>query len=140
MKIFGFNFTKLRIEKFSGKIENIKINTNVDILEIKPVENSFIKSEDKFISVGFNYSVIYESNIAELNLAGNILLSLENKRADDLLKQWKNKEMPEDFRFNLFDLIIKKSMLKALQLEEEVGLPPHIPLPSIKKQENSDKK
>jgi hypothetical protein len=140
MKIFGFNFTKLSIEKFPSKIENIKINTNLDVSEIKQVENSIINSDEKFFSIEFSYKVSYNSDIAELNLAGNILLSLENKKAAELVKQWKDKKMPEDFRFEVFNLIIKKSILKALQLEEDIGLPPHVPLPSLKKSEEAEKK
>jgi len=37
----------------------------------------------------------------------------------------------------LFNIILKKSTLKALQIEEELNIPLHMQLPSLKKQEKS---
>ena len=45
---------------------------------------------------------------------------------------WKDKKMPDDFRNTLFNLILRKASLKALQLEEEMNLPIHMQLPTLK--------
>ena len=45
----------------------------------------------------------------------------------------------KELRMNLFNLILRKSNIKALELEDEMNLPLHIPFPPLrmdKKQEN----
>jgi len=134
MKSVGFNFNKISIEKFSDNFENLKINTNIDILKIKEIKSDFIKPEEKIIVVEFNYIIDYDSKIAKIEFFGNILLTDKSKNIRDILKKWKNKKMSEDFRINIFNLVLRKSNLKAMQLEDEINLPLHIPLPLLKKQ------
>jgi hypothetical protein len=67
-----------------------------------------------------------------LKFYGNLIISIESKESKEVLKQWKDKKLPEEFRLNIFNVILKKVSLKALQFEEELNLPPHIPLPSFK--------
>ena len=47
------------------------------------------------------------------------------------------KNLPEEFRLSVFNLILKKSSLKALQLEEELNIPLHIAMPFLKAQDKS---
>ena len=135
MKIIGFNFDKINIEKLLGKAEKLEVKTNIDISEIKEVksENTFMKED--FIGVQFTFNVNYEPDFVKINLSGNVLFAVDSKLSKDILKQWKDKKMPEDFRILLFNVILRKANLKALQLEEEMNLPLHVPMPSLKKQE-----
>jgi hypothetical protein len=66
-----------------------------------------------------------------------VLLLTEKDESKDILKKWKNKKMPEEFRVPLFNIILTKSNLRALQLEEELNLPTHIPLPRIRNQDQA---
>jgi hypothetical protein len=134
MKSIGFNFNKISIEKFSDKFENLKINTKIDILKIKEVDSDFLKSEEKLIVVEFNYFIDYDPKIAKIEISGRILLTDKVKIIKNILKEWKNKKISEDFKINLFNIILRKSNLKAMQLEDEVNLPLHMPLPLLKKQ------
>ena len=60
---------------------------------------------------------------------------MDSKIAEEVIKQWKTKNIPEDFRVFLYNFILKKSNIKAFQFEEELNLPLHIPLPSVRKEE-----
>ncbi|GAG20549.1 unnamed protein product, partial [marine sediment metagenome] len=62
------------------------------------------------------------------------------KIAKDILKEWNDKKMSEDFRITLFNIILRKSNLKAIQLEDEMNLPIHIQLPSLKKEDQVSEK
>lgn len=142
MKIIGFNFDKINIEKLPGKTEkNLEVKTNIDILEIKEIKSESAIMKENFIGVQFIFNVNYDPDFAKINLSGNVLFAINSKLSKDILKQWKDKKMPEDFRILLFNVILRKANLKALELEEEMNLPLHIPMPSLKKQENksSDK-
>ena len=136
MRLVGFNFNKINIEKFSDKIENLKINTDMGISDIIEVKSDFFKTKEELIGFKFTYNINYDPDFAKIELVGDVLLAIESKTAKDILKQWKDKKIPEDFRVILFNIILKKCNLRALQLEDEMNLPPHISLPSLKKQED----
>jgi len=138
MKLVGFNFTKINLEKKSSDLKDLKINTGIDISEITEANSDIFKSSDKLIAIKFEYNIKYEKNIATLNFFGNLVVSLEPEQAKDILKQWKKKKMPDEFRLNIFNIILRKSSLKALQFEEELNLPPHIPLPSFRPPEKKE--
>lgn len=138
MKLMGFNFTKINVEKMSNNLENLKLNTKIDISEISDVKSNLLKTKDEIISVRFSYGIFYDPDVAKIEFEGGILLALDSKKAREVLKQWKDKKIPDDFRLNVFNLILKKSSLRALQLEEELNLPTHFPLPSLKLPENKE--
>lgn len=138
MKIVSFNFTKLDIEKFSDNLKDLKINTGINILEISSVKSDFLKIKEDLIIVKFEYTLNYEEKIAKLEFKGNLLVSVDSSVAKEVLKQWQDKKIPEDFKLSVFNIIIKKVSLKAIQFEEEFNLPLHFPMPSIKPQEKKE--
>lgn len=140
MKIVGFNFDKINIEKFSSKFENLKINTKMDIPDIAEVKSDFFKSKEELLGIKFSFDLEYEPKVAKIGLAGTILLSLEPKIAKEVLKQWKDKKVPEDFRLSIFNIILKKATMRALRLEEEMNLPLHIQLPSLRGEKTDQEK
>lgn len=140
MRLIGFNFTKLNAERLPNSPESIKFNTKINISSIEPLKSDLLKVKDELIKVDFIYSVLYEPDFAKLELSGNILLSVEPKIAREVLRGWKDKKTSEDFRIFIFNIILRKSNIKALQLEDELGLPPHIPLPSLNKEDLKEKK
>ncbi len=135
MKLAGFNFTKISAEKFSDALEKLKINTNIDISDIFELKSDFLKTKEELLGVKFSYVVDYEPKVAKTEINGTMILVLEPKVIKEILKKWKDKKIPEDFRIPVFNIILRKSSLKALQLEEEMNLPLHIPSPSFKKEE-----
>ena len=136
MRLIGFNFTKISIEKAgsSKPIDNLKINTEIDISEIKELDSKVLEIKGEIIESKFSYKIKYEPEFANVGLEGRIILSVNPKEAKDILKEWKSKKMSENFRLFLFNIILKRSTLKALQLEEELGLPLHMPMPSFRKE------
>ncbi|MEX0920573.1 MAG: hypothetical protein WDZ69_03265 [Candidatus Pacearchaeota archaeon] len=136
MKVVGFNFSKISIERMKDSLnskEELKANTSIDVSEIKEVKSHILKTKEQVLDAKFTYGIKYDPGFAEINIGGNIIVTIEPKLAKEVLKQWKNKKMPEDFKVFLFNTILKKSTLKALYLEEELNLPLHMPLPSFKK-------
>ena len=132
MKLLGFNFTKIQVEKFKERVEGLKIGTRIDVSEINEAKAGILKTKDEILAVKFTYGLDYEPEMAKLDLEGNLVISLESKKSREVLRDWKDKKMPEDFRATLFNLILRKSNLKALQLEEEMNIPIHIQLPTLR--------
>ena len=132
MKIISFNFSKISIERLSENLKNIKINSNIDLKNVRKLDQEFFQTKGEIIEVTFGYDVTYSPNIAKISLLGNIVLLLDSKTAKQFIKEWKNKKIPEEHKLVIFNIIMKKSNLKAIQLEDEMNLPLHITLPSIK--------
>ncbi len=133
MKLVNFNFTKISIEKFKEKADTIKFNTKLDISSIDSFKSE-LKLKDELIKIDFVYTILYEPDFAKVELAGSFIISVEPKIAREILKGWKDKQTSEEFRVAIFNVILKKSNIKAIQLEDELGLPIHLPLPSLNKQ------
>ena len=132
----GFNITKFDIEKKDVSIkEGLSISTNLDISEIKEANTKEIKTEDSILIAKFKYIVNYDPEIAKIELGGNIIVGIDKELSKTILKQWKDKKIPEEFQIPLFNIILRKANIKALQFEEELGLPSHFPLPSLRKEE-----
>ena len=139
MRIAGFNFKKISVEKTGEKAEDLKINTKVEVPKIEFLQQEFVKTKDDLIQIDFEYIVSYEPNFAKIELIGSVIVALDPESAKEAVEHWKDKEMSEDLRLNLFNIILRKSNIKALELEEEMNLPLHIPFPPLKvntKQEN----
>ena len=135
MRLAGFNFTKINVEKKANNLKDVTVATGIDILDLQEADSGFFKSSDELITIKFEYNVTYEKDIALLKFQGNLIVSVESKQAKEVLKQWKDKKIPEEFRLSIFNIILRKASVKALQFEEEFGLPFHIPFPSLKPQE-----
>ncbi len=136
MKLIGFNFNKISIEKKSDKKENLKINTNINIVDISEIKTDFFNSKEILLGVQFNYTIDYSPSIAKIFFEGNILLSIDPKEAKEILKEWKSKKLQDNFRNIVFNIVFRKCNIKALQLEDEMNLPLHLPMPIIKNQKD----
>ena len=140
MKLMGFNFNKINIEKFSDNFKNLKINTNLSISDIKQLKQEIFKAKEELLLLEFKFIIDYSPEIAKLDFEGKIIFSLESKKAKEILKEWEKKEINEEFKIIIFNSILRKANIKALPLEEEMNLPPHIALPMVRKEEIADKK
>ncbi|MFZ1970796.1 MAG: hypothetical protein WAU65_01280 [Candidatus Nanoarchaeia archaeon] len=134
MKVIGFSFSKISIERLSNKIEGLKVNANIDISEITLLKSvDFLKTNNDLIGIKFVYSVKYDPDYVKIEFSGDLILEIEPKMAKEIIKEWKDKKMSEEFRIFVFNIILRKSDLKALQLEDELNLPLHLPLTQIQK-------
>jgi len=135
MRIIGFNLSKFSInreEKIDGKLE-IKQNINIDDIQ----KEKITISKDEALKIKFTFSINYEPKFAEVEFKGNIIGMPDKNELKEVLKEWKDKKIPEGMKTGIFNFIMAKCNIKALVLEDEMGLPTHIPMPRIepKKQE-----
>ena len=134
MKFIGFNFTKIHVERFSNKFKDLKINNKIDISTIEQIDQESINKDEKIVKIKFTYDIVYNPKLAKINLSGEVFISDNINSVKNLLKEWeKNKQINEDFNILLFNIILRKCNLKALELEDEMNLPLHMPFPSVKK-------
>lgn len=137
MKLLGFNFNKINIEKikdFINPSEPLNVSTSIDISEVREIKDHALNTNEAVLEADFSYAVNYKPEIAKLNLGGRIIFSIDSKQAKEIINQAKKKELADDFRIPLFNTILKKAALKAMYLEEELNLPLHMPMPSFRKE------
>ena len=130
----GFNFNKMSVEKNSSDFKGVKIKNSIDIGSVELVKTDLINTKEQLIGVGFKFGVEFWEKIANINLEGVVLLSLGQKEAKKTIEDWKNKNLIEEFKLPIINFILRKSNIKALELGEDFNLPPHIQLPSLKKE------
>ncbi len=132
MKIIGFNFNKIFVEKKSSEFRDAKIKNTIDVTSIDSVKNEVLSQKEELVGVAFKFSIDYTEDKAKIELEGVVLLALNSKDSKRIVKEWKEKNLSNDFKLPLFNLILRKSNIKALTLSDEMNLPPHMKLPSLK--------
>jgi hypothetical protein len=147
MAVIGFNFSKISAERSSSMSGEFKVNTGLNITYIKKNESRLL-AEKEVLDFGFEFSVNYvqfENNkekdkIASLKFEGDVLDAVDSKDAKKIIEDWKKKEIHDDIRLRILNTVLIKCNLKALNMEEEIGLPHHIPLPILRKPEAKEEK
>ena len=66
MKLLGFNLTKINLEKKTDNFKDLKITTDINVLNVKEIKSDFFGSSGGLLAVNFEYSVNYEKDIASL--------------------------------------------------------------------------
>jgi hypothetical protein len=129
MKIIGFNLTKILVEKRENQDGKIQISQNIDIKDL--IKDKIPISNEEILNLKFHFIIDYSNNLGKLEFDGYLILLPEKNELKDFLKSWKDKKIPEDSRVPLFNFIMSKCNIKALNLEDELGLPYHIPMPRV---------
>ncbi len=133
MKIVGFNFKKITVERKGNSGKKLNINLNAEVKNIEKKTAEIFKDQDTLI-FDYEFKVDYEPNFANLLIEGTIFILADDKElAKKVLKDWKDKKISEDIKAEVINAIFAKCNLRALQLEEDLNLPPHIPLPKVVK-------
>ncbi|MGD9276161.1 MAG: hypothetical protein PVJ67_03225 [Candidatus Pacearchaeota archaeon] len=140
MKFIGFNFTKVNAERFSDDLNGLNLNNKMDISKIESMDSK--DNNKRVIKLSFKYEIDYNPNFAKINLSGEVFVLVDSELAEKITKQWKEdkKSLDEDFRVFAFNILLRKCNLKALELEDEMNLPIHLPLPSVKRGDSLEEK
>ncbi len=132
MKIIGFNLSKISAEKKEKSPEKLQINQNIDIQDIG--KEKILISQNDILIVKFKFSIDYSENFAKVEFSGAVLIMPEKAELKEILNSWKDKKIQDNVRTPLFNFIMSKCNIKALNLEDELGLPFHMPMPRINPQ------
>jgi|TARA_B100001971_G_C17970491_1_gene422160 RNase P/RNase MRP subunit p29 len=129
LKVVGSRFTKLNGEvntEFSGKVS---MDTNIKVISIE-----LFKDKKDTIKAPYSFEIDYK-DLGKVEIEGNLFLESDTKTIKDLVKSWKNKKFNTDEQITITNIILQKASIKAFELEEELGLPIHIKLPTLKAKE-----
>lgn len=132
MPFIGFNFDKISAERKADELKgNLKVNHNLHIRELKEEEINLDKTQN-VLRFTFEFSLNYEPNFGKINIEGHLLYLESPKNIKEIMQVWKkDKKIAPEVMKSLFNTILTKSNIKALQLSQDVNLPAHIPMPKL---------
>lgn len=140
MPIVGFNFDKIIGEKKKPIVPPVNVNTGVVVKDMKK-EDAPVGTTEAVIRIDFEFNVKYDPKIADIKLGGHLLYLDEAKKVEKVLKTWKKDQKIEGDIMQIFmNTILLKSNIKALQVGQDLNLPPHLRLPIIQPHSASSKK
>lgn len=131
MKLMGFNLNKISAERNTVKPEKININTEIKINNIEKPKSDFLKTKEDILNISFDYIINYNKDFGKISFSGNLLIAVDAKISKDVLKKWKDKKMPPEFKINIFNIIMRRANIRALDLEDTINLPLHAQLPYL---------
>jgi len=89
-----------------------------------------VKEAKDTVKLAYTLEVDYKE-LGSVTVEGALFLSGDSKTIKELMKIQKDKNFDTKEYIGISNLIIQKASIKALELEEELGLPIHIKLPTL---------
>jgi len=132
MRIIGFNLTKILAERQEEDGQGIRVDQNIDIKDIK--EEKIPITNNKALKIKFTLTVTYSKDFGKIEFEGSIMTLPDEGEFKSIMDSWKDKKIPENMKFGIFNFIMNKCNVKALHLEDEMGMPLHIPMPRLSKE------
>ena len=125
IKLVGSRITKIEADRkpeFSG---NLEITTNIRVISIDK-----IKEAKDTLKISYAFEINYKE-LGKILIEGNIFISTDSKIIKEILKAKENKQLDSKEYITISNLINQRASIKALELEEELGLPIHMKLPTL---------
>ena len=141
--IVNLTLDKISINKKGVTKGTIEAKNSIKFTDVaeKPMPESM--KGQYLLNFKFEYRVEYLPDIAKTEIIGHIHFLTDKAQRDKILKAWnKDSKIEPELSGHLINYVFAKCGVMALSLSQQVGLPPHIPLPKIavrKKEEKEDK-
>jgi len=140
MPVIGMSISTIDAKKYEEVTGPVKVNSNTNLKEIK--EQDLPALNKKGLSINFEFKTQYindkNKTLAEIIIGGDVFF-IDNEQ-DKILKEWKkDKKLPDEVNLQIINAVLRKGITKALNLSEELQLPPPIILPFAKKQQEDSR-
>lgn len=132
MKLVGLTYSKISIERKETDFRDTKVNRNLNVTSIASAPSRVDLGDEALIQAKFVYTISYQPDKADLLFEGVVVFAVTKAEAETILSQWEGKKVEPRFQVVLFNTIMKKSDVKAMALEEEMNMPLHVPLPTLR--------
>jgi len=137
MRVIGFSFKKISIKKNKEIGKEINIDTDIQIKDIQKKTTDLLKNQD-ILNIDYEFKISYLPDFADILFNGNVAILMEKDDEElmkKIIKNWKSKKVEDDLKLPLLNIIFARCNLKAMELEEAVNLPFHIPTPQFSKKQ-----
>ena len=110
----------------------MKVVYNLDISNIGDEAFPLADKDQGVLTLDFNYYVKYNPSIAEIKMDGSVNYLLPKGEAKKVMALWnKTKKLPKNVSIPVINRILDKCNIKAMELEQDLSLPTHLPMPSV---------
>jgi len=131
MAIVGFAFTHLHAERTKKLSPKDQIKSELKITNVDFEELPVGKAEET-VKFEFDFNIIYGAQTGQTLLKGYVLNVDTPPVTKQIIDNWKNKKKIEpDLMGKVLNMILFKSNIMALNLGQDVNLPPHFKLPRV---------
>ncbi|MBI5060891.1 MAG: hypothetical protein HZB67_01110 [Candidatus Aenigmarchaeota archaeon] len=131
MTIVGFNMNSIKAD-----VTDRVVKGDLDIGSIPTITGVEKKSvlEIDVLAISFKFETKYEPGIAIISMEGELLYKTDDTKK--VLKKWKDdKQLPDDAAVEVLNIIFRRCLTKAVELSEDVGLPPPLSFPLVRTKE-----
>lgn len=127
MKPLNLEILSINAKKEKNVDKKIDLKTSFDIGKSEKKE-LILPDESIVYSFNFTYSIDYEE-YANITIKGNVLFSVDQKTSEGLESE--QRVLPNKFKSLILNFVLFKLHTELLHIEEKLGLPFHIPSPTV---------
>jgi len=109
---------------------NINVNSHFNLGKVKKEEDFTKDSEKPIFSFEFVYDIEYEK-VAKISFKGTIYIEIEEKSIIKELEEDNPKITDNTLRKFILDIVLARTHVESLHLEEKLNLPFHIQSPRV---------
>lgn len=130
MKYVGLRLKKISAEKFKNEFSgSIEVKSNFNLGEVKEEKEFSKNSKSPVFSFAFTYTLNY-GEIAKIEFEGVVYVEIEDKSVVKELEKDK-KTSDNELRKFILDVVLARTHVESLHLEEKLNLPFHIQSPRV---------
>jgi hypothetical protein len=130
MRLISSSFNKISVDKKKELTRDTSLTTDMKIIDIKKEKSSLFKDED-LLEFHFQFTIDYAPDFALIIFEGKLVLLMDKSEeisVNQIIDDWKEKNLDNTLKIHLLQMVFSRCSLKAMQLEEFVNLPTHIPI------------
>jgi predicted acyltransferase (DUF342 family) len=132
MTIVGFGFTKLNVERKGVAKGKISIKNNINVKNVTTTDLSLGKNKEAGLVFTFEFKSVYEPDIADISIEGEVIFLEEAKKVKEVLDKWKKDGKVEgEILGDVLNTALSKSNVQALIMSRDLNIPAPFPLPKV---------
>lgn len=141
MPIVGFNINKIDAVKEGPLKQGMKIENNVGIKDIKEEKLTLPNNtKESVVKIGYTFSANYNPDIGHVKFNGEIIYAGAEDEIKKILGDWKkDKKIGSELMTLFMNFIMLRCNIKAFIYAQDVELPPHLKLPSVRVKDKENK-
>ncbi len=132
MEVVGHFIKSISCEREETLGGELNINNKISVTDVEEEELKAIGKRALKISYEFESRYVSgKKKVAEIKITGHIFVL--SKDASKILKKWKKeKKLEENYNAFFLNVAMRRCLVKAISLADEIGIPSPVPLPQIR--------
>jgi len=99
---------------------------------VESTDLSLGKNKEAGLAFTFEFKSIYEPEIGEIIIEGEVIYLLDSKKVKEVLDRWKKESKVEaEILGDVLNAALSKCNIQALIMSRDINLPAPIPLPKV---------